>query len=403
MDIRWVVNRNLDISNQTATRLLNEQAAFKAMTFDSKFSQYGKTPLISLKNLAGNLGVQDIYVKDESLRFGLKSFKVLGGMYAVGNCIAQKLGMDIDRLEPNEMKAENTQKKLGEIIFATATDGNHGKGVAFVANLLGYQSFVYMPAGSSKERVDSIKKYGAKTFVTDLNYDETVEMVAEKAAVNGWTVVQDTAWDGYQQIPEWIIQGYSVLAYEAQQQLEEMKAEMPTHIILQAGVGAFASSVAGYFSVNSRKKPVVAIVEPDKADCIYRSAKTDGIETVGGKMNTIMCGLACGVPNPIAWDILRNSADVFVSVDDAVAARGMRIYGNPIGDDIRIESGESGAVTLGLLSLVMQRAELAKLKEALSIDENSRILLISTEGATDQSVYRQVVWDGAYPIDTINL
>lgn len=398
VDIKWAAN---NIKNQrglkTAGDLLNSGAVEKVRAFHRKFPAYQLTPLHNLKNFAELLGLGGIYVKDESFRFGMNSFKALGGLYAIGNCIADKLDKDVAELGLQDLKAENTAGKIGKIVFATATDGNHGKGVAWVSKMLGYSSIVYMPAGISKEREENIKKYGAHTFVSDVNYDETVELLVEDAKKNGWAVVQDTAWEGYEKVPEWIIQGYSTLAGETVQQMKAENAGWPTHIFLQAGVGAFASSIAGYFSVNAPEKPVIAVVEPDKADCFYQSMKAGEVSTVGGDLDTIMCGLACGVPNPIGWSILESCADAFVSVPDEVAARGMRIYGNPQDGDSRVESGESGAVTMGLLSLVMQKPELAGLKSALKLDENSRVLLISTEGATDWSVYRNVVWNGAYP------
>lgn len=397
MRIEWAVNEHRRATCETAQRLLSLGTAEKAARYDRAFRQYAETPLRSLDALASFLGVGGIRVKDESGRFGLKSFKVLGGMYALGSCIAEKLGRPLETLRPDDLKAENTRDKIGELVFATTTDGNHGKGVAWFSTLLGYRSVVYMPAGSSKEREENIRRCGAETLVTEYNYDDTVRMLARKAQANGWTVVQDTAWSGYTQIPEWIIQGYSVLAFETFGQIEAAGGGWPTHILLQAGVGAFASAIAGFFAVNAPEKPLIAVVEPDKADCLYRSAKSGRPQNVGGAMDTIMCGLACGEPNPIGWEILRDTASVFVSVPDSVTARGMRIYSSPLGGDPRVESGESGAVTMGLLSLVTREPALAGLKEALRLTENSRVLLVSTEGATDTGMYRRVVWDGAYP------
>lgn len=397
MRIEWAVNAHRRKACERAETLLSPGAAEKAARYDRGFRQYSETPLRRLDALASFLGLGGIYVKDESGRFGLKSFKVLGGMYALGNCIAEKLGRPLETLRPDDLKAENTRSKVGELVFATTTDGNHGKGVAWFSTLLGYRSVVYMPAGSSKEREENIRRCGAKTLVTDRNYDDTVRLLTDRAKENGWTVVQDTAWDGYTKIPEWIIQGYSVMARETFGQIEAAGLGWPTHILLQAGVGAFASSIAGFFAANAPQKPLIAVVEPDKAACLYRSAKNGSPQKVGGAMDTIMCGLACGEPNPIGWEILRDTASVFVSVPDQVTARGMRIYSSPLAGDPRVESGESGAVTMGLLSLVMQEPALAGLKQALALDKNSRVLLVSTEGATDTGMYRRVVWDGAYP------
>lgn len=400
MNIRWALNPGRKAGEYPAAgKLLSACAIEDVRAFHRKFPAYTFTPLHRLENLAEFLGLGGLCVKDESFRFGMNSFKALGSLYAIGNCLAEKLGRDLSELQPEDLEAERTEKAIGKIVFATATDGNHGRGVAWVSQMLGYPSVVYMPAGVSKERQENVRKYGAHTFVSEGNYDETVGLLINDAEKNGWTVVQDTAWEGYRRIPEWILQGYASLADEAVQQIQCGSSGWPTHLFLQAGVGSFASSIAGYFTVNAPEKPVIAVVEPDRADCFYRSAKAGEVRAVGGDLGTIMCGLACGVPNPIGWQLLESCADAFVSVSDEVAARGMRIYGNPLGGDVRVESGESGAVTLGLLSLVMQRPELLELRRALKLDGRSRVLLISTEGATDRNVYRNVVWDGDYPCE----
>ncbi|MFT8347938.1 diaminopropionate ammonia-lyase [Clostridium saccharoperbutylacetonicum] len=385
--------------NKTSVDFLNIDAASKAKKFHSSFKNYSMTPLIELKNLANTLGVNNIYVKDESFRFGLNAFKVLGGSYAIGNYIAEKLGKDIEALSYDEITSDEVKNKLGDITFITATDGNHGRGVAWTANSLRQKSVVYMPKGSSLERLNNIKAEGADASITDMNYDEAVRFSNDLAEKNGWVMVQDTAWEGYEKIPTWIMQGYTTMAYEAYQQLQEIKAEMPTHIFLQAGVGALAGAVQGFFaSVYGENRPITTIVEPNKADCIYRTAeKNDGkLHFVTGDMNTIMAGLACGEPCSIGYKVLRDYSDNFVSCPDYVSAKGMRVMGNPVENDKKIISGESGAVTLGLVTEIMENKNLGWLKEALKLDENSRILCFSTEGNTDKESYKDIVWNGKY-------
>lgn len=386
--------------NKVSLDFLNIDVAKKAQKFHSSFHNYSMTPLTELKNLANTLGVSNIYVKDESYRFGLNAFKVLGGSYAIGNYIAENLGQDLDDLPFDTMISDEVKNKLGDITFITATDGNHGRGVAWTANRLRQKSVVYMPKGSSLERLNNIKAEGADASITNMNYDEAVRFSNDLAEKNGWVMVQDTTWEGYEKIPTWIMQGYTTMAYEAYMQLQEMKAEMPTHIFLQAGVGALAGAVQGFFaSVYGENRPITTIVEPNKADCIYRTAeKNDGkLHFVTGDMDTIMAGLACGEPCKIGYEVLRDYSDNFVSCPDYVAAEGMRVMGSPVGNDKKIISGESGAVTLGLVAEIMENKDLKWLKDELKLDENSRILCFSTEGNTDKESYKDIVWNGKYP------
>jgi diaminopropionate ammonia-lyase len=211
-------------------------------------------------------------------------------------------------------------------------------------------------------------------------------------------IVQDTAWEGYEDIPGWIMQGYGVMALEACEQLREMDIK-PTHLLIQAGVGAFAGSAQGFVSnYYADKAPVSFVVEPDVADCHYRSAlRGDGEPVnVGGEMKTIMAGLACGEPGLLSWDILRNKSDFFVTIEDCHAARGMRVLGAPLRGDPRVISGESGASAMGFLTELLMSDDLAELRAQAGINRDSHILLFSTEGDTDPGNYRDIVWNGKY-------
>lgn len=381
-----------------SVRRFGLEQAKKVQKYHESFPEYAATPLVDLKNLAEHLGVSALKVKDESYRFGLNAFKVLGGSYCVGSYIAGELEQDIDEMSFEKLAGDEVRKALGEITFVTATDGNHGRGIAWIADKFGHKSVVYMPKGSAKERLDNIRTLGADACITDMNYDEAVRFAGKQAEENGWVLVQDTAWEGYEKIPGWIMEGYTTMAYEAHMQL---RGEKPTHIFLQAGVGAMAGAVTGFFAdlYKGDEKPVITIVEPDKADCNFRTARADDgtIHIVTGDMNTIMAGLACGEPCAIGWNVLRDYADNFLSVPDYIAAKGMRVLGNPLGDDARVISGESGAVTVGLVVEIFQNPELGWLKDMLKLDEHSKILCISTEGDTDKENYRKVVWDGSNP------
>ena len=231
-----------------------------------------------------------------------------------------------------------------------------------------------------------------------MNYDDAVRHANACAEKYGWVMVQDTAWEGYEDIPGWIMQGYTTMALEA---IEQLKGEKPTHIFLQAGVGAMSGGLTGFFAdlYGDEERPIITIVEPNKADCIYRSAQAgDGKPRfVSGDMNTIMAGLACGEPCTIGWSVLFDHADNFVSMPDCIAAKGMRVLGNPLPGDDRVISGESGASTTGFVAEVLTNPALREMKEQLKLDENSRILCFSTEGDTDRENYRNIVWDGLFP------
>lgn len=375
---------------------LNLESAKKVRSFHASFPVYRETPLVELKNTAKAMGLGSIYVKDESYRFGLNAFKVLGGSYAIGNYLAKRLGKSITEMPYDKLISEEVRKELGNITFVTATDGNHGRGVAWTAKQLQQKSVVYMPKGSAEERLMNIRAEGADASITDLNYDEAVRLANTQADQKGWVMVQDTAWEGYEDIPGWIMQGYGTMGYEAYTQLPEK----PTHIFLQAGVGSMAGAVAGFFaSAYGEDRPIITIVEPNKADCIFRTAEAaDGtLHFVTGDMDTIMAGLACGEPCSIGWNVLRDYADNFISCPDYTAAQGMRLLGNPEAGDAKVISGESGASAFGCVAEIMRDPSLAELRTKLKLDENSRVLFFSTEGDTDKENYKSIVWDGAYP------
>ena len=364
--------------------------AEKVRAFHRSFPEYAPTPLADLPHLARELGVAALRVKDESHRFGLNAFKVLGGSYCLGRCVAERLGLDPDSLTFAELTSPEVLAKIDGTTFVTATDGNHGRGVAWTAAKLKQRCVVYMPKGSAAERLENIRRTGADASITEFNYNDTVALARDTAAKNGWTLVQDTSWPGYEEIPLRIMQGYLTMTLETAEQLGGKK---PTHVFLQAGVGSMPAAAA--------ERPIVTIVESNQADCIYRTAAArDGkIHAVNGDMRTIMAGLACGVPGMTAWELLRRCADNFVSMPDYPAAQGMRILGAPLLGDPRVISGESGASAFGLVTEVLRSPGLKWLKEQLRLDENSRVLCFSTEGATDRANYRRIVWDGAFARD----
>jgi diaminopropionate ammonia-lyase len=400
-ELKYVANeraRKEEVEESTVA-FLNRETVNRVRTFHQSFPQYEVTPLHSLNKLAGRLGVNKIWVKDESFRFGLNAFKVLGGSYAAGMVLAEKLDREPAQLTFGELNTDAVRAQLGGVTFVTATDGNHGRGIAWAAQQLGQKSVVFMPRGSSETRLANIRKEGSDASVTHLNYDDAVRWACTYAAENNGTLVQDSAWDGYEQIPVWIMQGYCTLIDEVMEQIRAEGEEAPTHVFLQAGVGSFAASMLGYLLMQfGADRPVTVIVEPDEAACIYKSvAAGDGKpHAVEGYMPTIMAGLACGEPSTVAWPLLRDYADLYISCPDCTAASGMRILGNPLEGDPKVISGESGAVGLGVLSSILAHGDQHELAERLKLDQDAKILLISTEGDTDPESYREIVWDGSF-------
>lgn len=352
------------------------------------------TPLVALPGLTEKLGLSQIWVKDESSRFGLNAFKGLGCSYAMASYLCGRANIPMDRNAFSRLRSPEIQSTLGKITFITATDGNHGRGVAWAAKLLGHRAVIYMPRGTVKERFENVQKLGAEVHILPLSYDDAVRTAAKAAEENGWILVQDTAWSGYEEIPSQIMEGYTTLAHEIEEQLTEYGDQLPTHLFLQAGVGSMAGAVAAYFVQRWKDAcPKIIIVEPDRADCHFRTIKAnDGkLHKVTEEMDSIMAGLCCGEPNPISWEILRHCASAFISCEDACTENGMRILGHPQPGDRSIVSGESGAVTTGVLAELMTNSKYATCRETLGLDQNARVLLISTEGDTDKENYNRIV------------
>lgn len=382
--IKWIKNEyvegiNLDLS------YLSKNNTVEVRKFHEKFKEYDYTPLYRLNNLAKEFNLKNIYIKDESCRFNLNAFKVLGALYAIGKYLSEELDIPLEEIDFNNHKLKSIKKT-----FITATDGNHGRAVAWASNKLNQDCIVYMPKGSTSQRIEAIENENAKVVVIDGNYDEAVKLSEKAALENGYIVIQDTAWDGYEKIPMWIMKGYTTIISEV---LDQIKNEKITHVFLQAGVGSFAGSILGYLIENLEEDaPTCIIVEPDKADCIYRSIEAGQIQIVEGDLNTIMAGLACGNPNYISYEIIKQHSDFLLSCSDGISEIGMRILSSPVFDDYRIISGESGAVGMGALYKICKDREYEDLKVELGLDSKSNILIISTEGNTDFNKYLEIIW-----------
>ena len=300
---------------QPAAALFTEREAKNALRFHRSLPDYRKTPLVSLACTAERYGIGSIFVKDESTRFGLKAFKGLGGSYSMFRILCDRLALNPETADYTIFLDEDVRRQCGGIEFVTATDGNHGKGVSWAAKLFGCRAHVFLPEGSAEARRQAIESAGAATAeITDLNYDRTVEYAAGLAEKNGWILIQDTAWDGYEQVPGWIIEGYLTMILEAE---EQMQGKTPTHVFLQAGVGAMAGGLESYLlNRYPNNRPIITIVEPTEAACIYQSVLAgDGrTHSISGNPATMMAGLNCGTPCSIVWPVLRDGTSFFCAL-----------------------------------------------------------------------------------------
>ncbi len=393
--ISWITNPGARQSSASKanTSPFSSTATAHARSFHHTLPAFQPTPLAKLDNLAHHLGVAGIRVKDESHRCGLNAFKILGASYALSCYLADKFNLPPENLSFSLFQSPRLRRRIKEFTCITATDGNHGMAVAWVARQLGCGAVILMPEGTTMARLQSIRDLGADASIIDGNYDDAVQLAAELARRNGWLLIQDTAWADYEDMPLKIMQGYLTMFDEA---LEQAGSEMPTHVFIQCGVGSLAGSLQGSLVEKcGDRRPLLTVVEPTRAACYYQSIQAaDGQpHRVDGNLDTIMAGLACGDPSIIAWELLRDYADVFAACPDAVAATGMRVLGNPLKGDSRVISGESGAVTLGLVVNLLKQPELEALRKYLHINAESRILLFSTEGDTDPEMYRKIVWN----------
>ncbi len=357
--------------------------------YHESLPQYIPTPLVSLCDTAEDLGLAGLFVKDESKRFGLHAFKGLGASYALARWMQSQLPNA--PLDFSSLLAR--QDELGKVTFVTATDGNHGHGLAWAVRQFGQKSVVYMPRGSQPVRLAHIQKAGADACICETNYDDTVRFASEQAETQGWILVQDTAWAGYETIPRWIMQGYGTMAKEAVETLSAQN-KTPTHVFLQAGVGAMAGGVtaflAGYYG---KHLPKIILVEPKTAACLYETAKAnDGnLHPATGNLETIMAGLACGEVCTLAWEILQAHATGVIACDDALTCAGMRLLARPVGQDMPLVSGESGAVCVGVLERLLRDPAYGTIRQSLGLDASSVVLCFSTEGDSDPVAYQKIV------------
>ena len=333
-----------------------------------------ETPLVELPGIAKQLGIGNLFLKDESHRLGLNAFKALGASYAM-----------------DKQLKKNPKIKT----FCTATDGNHGRAVAWMARKLGRKALIYMPKGTVPARVEAIEKEGAKVLMIDHGYDIAVKMAdarvndGNKMSKNhSWSLIQDTAWNGYEEVPSEIMRGYWTQAYEITKQIGQEKIDV---ILLQSGVGSWAASIMTYILKEWEDPPFFIGVEPHSANCLFESIKAGYRLSVENELKTSMAGLDCGSISTLAWKILKNGLTGAISISDKLSEEAMKILANPISGDPMIISGESGASALGALIGLCKTNKFRGFKEKIYLNEFSKVLVINTEGDTDPSNYQRVI------------
>ncbi|OBQ81645.1 diaminopropionate ammonia-lyase [Mesorhizobium sp. WSM3873] len=360
--------------------------AAEAERFLAARDNHAETPLHALPALAGELGIAALHVKDEGKRLGLGSFKALGGAYAVIRLVLEEAEERLGRaIEVAELHGPDVKAIASGMTFACATDGNHGRSVAQGAGLLGARSVIFVHSGVSNERVAAIARFGAEIVRIAGDYDQSVREAARVAAERGWTVVSDTSWPGYERIPGLVMQGYTVIVREALRRLPKS----PTHVFLQAGVGGLAAAVAGHFAiVLGEDRPAAIVVEPARAACVYATAKAGRPAAIAHSKPTVMAMLECYEPSLVAWRVLSRLGDAFMTVDEDDAVSVMNRLARPSGTDPAIVSGESGGA--GLAGLIRAAGD-KKMRGALGLDAQSRVVIINSEGATDPGRYAELV------------
>lgn len=371
--VAWHLNPDPALPRWDWTGFAQESGA--AWDFHRGLPGYAPTPLWELPDLARSLGVRHLWVKDESHRFGLKAFKGTGASFAVHRML---------------------QGRPGRATLAAATDGNHGRAVAWAARTLGHAAAIFVPAGTAPGRCDAIRGEGAALTIVDGSYDEAVRAAATAAREHGWLLVQDTAWGAYQEIPRWIMAGYTTILRELEDRLHPEGRPDIDLAFLQVGVGSWAAAATLYYCLRyGERRPTIICVEPTEADCLLESARQGRLAESRGSLQTIMAGLNCGTPSTLAWEVLRAAADLFLAVPDEFARQAMRRLGRPEADgrgaDPRIVAGESGAAGLGGLLALSTEPALAEARTRIGLGPDSRVLLVNTEGDTDPAGYRAIV------------
>ena len=359
----FIDNKNYSFDKDKILKSISKDDIDDAYNTISKWEGYSPTPLLSLNKLSKELNLKNIFYKDENKRFDLKSFKALGGAYAV----------------------EKVTKGNKDIVVATATAGNHGRSVAWGARRLGLKCKIFISEFVSEARGQAMSDLGADVVKVKGNYEQSLIECIKQSTDNNWQIVQDVAWKDYMVVPKYTMAGYSVMMKEI---IDQIKNEKITHIILQAGVGGMAGAMVAGIARYLDNVPVTIVVEPDSAACVLESIKTGKIEKIDIKRESLMGGMSCGEVSLVPWEILKNSVKHCISLPDDDIAKTMRLLGNSTFSEHQIIAGENSAP--GVISLIASYEDQI-IKQKLQLDENSNILIIGCEGDTDKEMYQKLI------------
>ena len=373
-------------SGDAAFRVLSAANFAEAGAEITQWEGYAPTPLVSLAALAVRVGVGEIHYKDEGPRFDLGSFKALGGAYAAERVlqreIAGRTGHDVTLAD---IRTGKCRAECADITLVSATDGNHGRSLAWGCQRFGAPCRIYIHAEVSEGRAQAMRDLGAEVISVDGDYDASLAQTKKAAEEHGWFIVSDTSWPGYSQPPRDVMSGYGVMTREICDELDQA----PTHVFLQGGVGGLAAGVvAGFRQHWGDDAPRAIIVEPELAPCLFESAKTGAMTRVAVAEETLMAGLSCGEPSELAWQILAEEATDFLTIPESLVAPVVRLLARPEEGDPAIEAGESGIA--GLAALIAARQDEA-LSAKLGLDTESRVLLIGSEGVTDPAIFNMIM------------
>lgn len=342
-----------------------------SIDFHKTLPHYQPTPLFRLSSLAGKLGIKDLYIKDESKRFGLNAFKSLGASFAINDFL---------------------KNHKGEFTFCTATDGNHGRAVAWASKTSNQKAIVFVPSHTVEARINNIRNEGADVIIVNGDYDKTVEEAKKQSKKNNWILIQDSSWEGYTDIPLNIMKGYLTMFFELEDILNSGTYPEVDFVFLQAGVGSWAATAAIYYYSKFRNKsPKLILVEPFEADCVLESVKKSRLTASTKSQSTIMAGLNCGTPSLIAYDILKNGIDLFLSIPDKYSEEAMKQFYYPENNDSQIISGESGAAGLAGLLTLLNEPEMKNVNAKIGLNKDSRVLIFNTEGDTDPINFSKII------------
>ena len=359
----FIDNKNYSFDKDKILKSISKDDIDDAYNIISKWEGYSPTPLISLNKLSKELNLKNIFYKDENKRFDLKSFKALGGAFAV----------------------EKVTKGNKDIVVATATAGNHGRSVAWGARRLGLKCKIFISEFVSEARGQAMTDLGADVIKVKGNYEQSLIECIKQSTDNNWQIVQDVAWKDYMLVPKYTMAGYSVMMKEI---IDQINSEKITHIILQAGVGGMAGAMVAGIARYLDNIPVTIVVEPDSAACVLESIKTGKIEKIDIKRESLMGGMSCGEVSLVPWEILKNSVKYCISLPDDDIAKTMRLLGNSTFSEHQIIAGENSAP--GVIGLIAS-CEDQNIKQSLKLDQNSNVLVIGCEGDTDKEMYQKLI------------